>query len=382
MLWNRYQYTLDEQFLKEKAYPVIRDIATFYVNYGKLGADGLYHVAPAVAWEEPPIGRDAHSDCAAWRAIFPIAIEATAMLKVDQDKIPIWRERLSKAPPYPLRDGIFSRVIQNDGTPAPIDHYQWQLPNTSSVFPFSVIGIDSPPELKKTAENTFLHYRYNADAGHEFLPVVAARLGQPEWLRAALFQYIQYFQVYDQGLLNYYNIFGQKEVGEGAAVELHPYLEASGIMATTVNETLLQSYNSIIRVFPALPEHWTARFILRATGSFLVASEHRGPADIPYILLQPIGGSARPCRIAIPWKEGVSVRAGMESVSCKVDDGIATFTAKPQVIYAITPKGTKLTDIPMVKEGFAHEYSPVRLGNCWYGSSENDTAHTGTFPIW
>ncbi len=382
MMWNRYQYTLDAAFLRDKAYPVIRDCAAFYAHYAKLGPDGLYHVSPTMSWEEPPVGADSQPDCAAWRAIFPLAIEASEMLGVDRDQVTVWKDLLAKAPPYPVRDGLFSVVMRDDGTPEPTDHFQWQLPNLSAVFPYSVIGIGSDPALKKLADDTFVRYRYNADAGHEFLPVIAARLGNAEWWRGAMFQYVQYMQVYDQGLFHYYNTVGSKEKESGNGGELHPYLEGSGILATAVNEMLLQSYDGIIRVFPATPERWPARFIMKAAGSFLVASEHRGRDGIPYVAILPEGGGKRLCRMAIPWPEGCDLKVDGKTQKVAVENGTATFDTTPGVVYVLTPKGKSLSDVAMVEVGFKTPYSPCRLGNVWYGTKDGQNDHTSTFPLW
>ena len=211
LLWDRYRYTLDTAFLRTKAYPVIRDVAEFYVNYGKLGEDGLYHVEPSLSWEERPLGRDGHADCAAWRAIFAMVLAAADTLGVDTGRRRIWQERLRHAPPYPLDNGRFSVVMRRDGTPEPTAHFQWQLPNLSSVYPYGVIGIESPRPLRQLAEATFDRYRYNADAGHEYLPVIAARLGRADWWRGALYLFQQFFQNFDQGLFNYYSMVGNKD---------------------------------------------------------------------------------------------------------------------------------------------------------------------------
>jgi hypothetical protein len=235
------------------------------------------------------------------------------------------------------------------------------------------------------AERTFDRYRYNADAGHEFLPVIAARLGNADWFRDALFRYVQYFQEFDQGLFNYYNAVGNKEFGTAAEANLHPYLEASGNLATSVNEALLQSYDGTIRVFPALPARWPGRFLLRAAGSFLVCSERRaeqGEESTPYILIEPEGGEARLCRVALPWKQGADLTAQGAHVSFTVKNGIAEFTARPGNIYVFTPKGKKLDDVPLAKVGFVTEYSPARLGNVWYGNREGQNNHSSNFPLW
>lgn len=382
MMWNRYQYTLDNAFLREKAWPVIRDCAEFYVDYAKLGDDGLYHVGPAISWEEPPIGRDTHADCAAWRAIFPIAIRVARQLRESRDRIPIWQDRLAKAPPYPIQDNLFSVVMRNDGTPEPTNHFQWQLPNLSSVFPYSVIGISADQRMKQLADDTFSRYRYNADAGHEFLPVITARLGNSEWWRSAMFRYIQYFQCHDQGLFNYYNLHGSKMLELGGGDDAHPYLEGSGIMATGVNEMLLQSYDGIIRVFPAVPERWQARFILRAAGSFMVASEHRGRTGIRYIAIQPVGGAKRLCRVAIPWKGGVELVSNKKPVKFQKSAGNAEFMTRPGQVYLLTPKGVKIDSIPMVDVAFKKSYSPCRIGNTWIGSRDGQMNHTSDFPLW
>ena len=382
LLWDRYQFTLDKDFLG-RAYPVLRDVAEFYVNYGKRGPDGHYHLQPSQSWEESPVGRDGHGDCAAWRAVFAMTIEAATILGSDADRIPVWQERLKHAPEYPVRDGVFSVVVRNDGTPEPPNHFQWQLPNLSGVFPYGVIGMDGPAALRRTAAATFARYRHNADAGHEYLPVVAARLGDAEAWRAALFTFVQFFQNFDQGLFNYYSSMGNKDEEYAANTPtLHPYLESSGIFATAVNEMLLQSHGNVIRVFPAAPKHWPCRFLLLARGAFLVASEHRAGGEIPYVLVQPVGGQTRTCQLAVPWKSGAHVRVNGKIVAHKTLRGKIAFEARPDTVYAVLPKGRRLADVPIVEIGYAAAYSPSRLGAVWYGQKEGANNHTVTFPLW
>lgn len=383
LMWNRYLYTLDVEFLREKAYPVIRDVAEFYINYGKLGPDGLYHVEPCLSWEERPIGRDGHADCAAWRAIFAMAIKASATLGVDREKVKVWRERLRKAPPYPVKDGVFSVVMREDGTPEPPEHFQWQLPNLSAVYPYEVLDRQSPAAWRRIAEQTFERYRYNADAGHEYLPVIAARLGNADGWRAALYQFIQFFQAFDQGAFDYFNIAGNKaETVPQQRELLYTYLEASGIFATAVNEMLLQSHGGLVSVFPAMPPRWHGRFILRAAGSLMVASEHRGSEGVPYILIQPVGGAARTCQVLIPWPQGASVVCDGRKVAGPMKGKRLTFDLEPGKVYALTPKGKRLRDVPVVDIEPRADCSPSRLGMVWYGSREGANCHTGTFPIW
>ena len=116
-----------------------------------------------------------------------MAIWAARRLDVDAGRIGVWKERLRRAPPYPVADGLFSVVMRKDGTPEPTDHFQWQDSNLSGVFPYGSIGLGSPAAERRMAEATFARYRYNPDAGHEYLPLIAARLGLAEGWRGENF---------------------------------------------------------------------------------------------------------------------------------------------------------------------------------------------------
>jgi hypothetical protein len=76
--------------------------------------------------------------------------------------------------------------------------------------------------------------------------------------------------------------------------------EYLGVHLCAMNESLLQSYNDKIRVFPALPKDagLVTRFTLAARGGFLVTSEREG-GDIKYVgLKSQLGGMAT---VINPW---------------------------------------------------------------------------------
>jgi hypothetical protein len=76
--------------------------------------------------------------------------------------------------------------------------------------------------------------------------------------------------------------------------------EYLGVHLSAMNESLLQSYNGSIRVFPALPSDSTlvTRFTLAARGGFLVTSE-REAADVKYVGLKSLRGSS--ATVVNPW---------------------------------------------------------------------------------
>jgi hypothetical protein len=153
-------------------------------------------------------------------------------------------------------------------------------------------------------------------------------------------------------------------------------------MATGVNEMLLQSHGGILRVFPATPERWSARFILRAQGSFLVGSEHRGRSGVPYIAIEPVGGAKRLCWVAFPWSTGATLTMDGRPVAVTAAKGVVTFDAVPGTVYVLTPRGSRVADVPMHAVGFKKQVAPCRLGNTWLGSRDGAMNHSKEFPLW
>jgi len=86
-------------------------------------------------------------------------------------------------------------------------------------------------------------------------------------------------------------------------------MEPLAILAAAINEMLMQSHESAIRVFPAVPDGWQCAFTLRARGGFLVSAE-RAAADSAVapgaavatarVVIESLLGQA--CRIVAPWE--------------------------------------------------------------------------------
>jgi len=76
--------------------------------------------------------------------------------------------------------------------------------------------------------------------------------------------------------------------------------EYLGVHLIVMNESLLQSYNDKLRVFPALPNDASlvTRFTLAARGGFLVTSEREG-GDVKYVGLKSNLGNM--ATVVNPW---------------------------------------------------------------------------------
>ncbi len=78
-----YLFTRDEKFLREKAYPMLKETLTFHLSMLHKEADGLYHVYPCDARESYWWIKDSITDLSALRATLPILIHESERLGVD-----------------------------------------------------------------------------------------------------------------------------------------------------------------------------------------------------------------------------------------------------------------------------------------------------------
>ena len=82
------------------------------------------------------------------------------------------------------------------------------------------------------------------------------------------------------------------------------WTEALGIIAP-LQEMMLQSWDGIIRLFPAFPEDLDASFTdWRAEGAFLVTASHNRGVITGVSILSERGGT---CAVCVPWSGGTKI---------------------------------------------------------------------------
>ena len=84
-IWRRYEYTLDKEWLRGRAYPMLKAAAEFYRNFPNLkkGADGRYHIHHVNSNESVKGARDTDEDLSAMRGVLAAALRAAELLNVD-----------------------------------------------------------------------------------------------------------------------------------------------------------------------------------------------------------------------------------------------------------------------------------------------------------
>jgi hypothetical protein len=90
----------------------------------------------------------------------------------------------------------------------------------------------------------------------------------------------------------------------------HMGMESMSVLACAMNESLLQSYDGIIRVAPAMTKEQNARFTLHAVDGFVVSTEIKGGKPA-WISVRSLLGKS--CRIENLWPKSYLYKNGKKS---------------------------------------------------------------------
>jgi len=142
LAWQRYRFTGDEAWLREKAYPLIKGAAEFYRHFPNLrkGADGVYHIHHTNSGESDWNSRDAAYEVAVMHMVFPLAARASEILGVDSELRPLWKEIGEHLPPMP--PGRSGAVGSQGGGGRPFGAFVYNGPG-------AIEPIGPEPELKR-----------------------------------------------------------------------------------------------------------------------------------------------------------------------------------------------------------------------------------------
>jgi hypothetical protein len=298
-IWRQYQATDDRAFL-EANYPLIADAARFLLAYATVGADGKLHTFPSNAHESQWDVHDPITDITAMKALFPIAIDAATELGADPDLVAELRAAIPRIPDFPRTDrathtqlktaaddGDGNTVLGFSSDPTAPFRNSENL-DLEPVWPYNLIGDTSP--LFDLARLTYANRRNTNSNSWTYDPVHAARLGLGTEVATRLNASTARFQVYPNGMAAW-NTSNLQE----------PYDEHAGVTALAINESLVQDYDGILRIAPALPPGWD--------GEGTVFLQHRSKAHVQVqdgvITTAAIeSGSDHDIRVRNPWAEG------------------------------------------------------------------------------
>lgn len=257
-LWDYYRYKMDHEFLRDKAYPLFRQIARFFEGYLQMNAEsGCYEIFPDISPEQGPLTRNSTCSLSSVKYVLQIAVEANELLGEEEVDRLKWKQLADNLAPYPTAESKRYGDVLLDSEWAPTDLHLRHPSLLMPIYPIGEIDKWSESTLRHRAENT-LRYAANQNEYGMFqfgwLSCAASRLGKGNTALRLLYEQGIDLSLRSNGLfaeeterwMNYCNITNEPLY--------HPHMmEASGEMVAAVNEMLLQSYDGVIHVFPALP---------------------------------------------------------------------------------------------------------------------------------
>jgi len=315
-MYAEYEYTNDAAYLRKSAYPFIRAVTEFYAGVLALSPEsGRYHVTRSNAHETYWGVTDAITDLAAVRSLFPIAIAASEVLGADGERRIEWRRILEGLAPYPLtEDG--ARYAPH--APPPAINHNWENITSELVWPYGVTGIDAGDYRRALDGWINRPYPY----GNIWSPdaIQAARLGLGDEVLKGLKRLIGTYQTYPNGLTD----------------DSNGRFEYLGSDLSAVNESLLQSHDGKIRVFPAPPStpEFDGKFTLLARGAFLLSSEYQNN-ETKYVVIRSLAGNR--ATLENPWRGGrVRVRRSADNTTLlTTTQDEFSFDTTPNTVYVI-----------------------------------------------
>ncbi len=258
-LWYYYEYTLDEDYLRNEAYPLFLKVCEFLLGVFKYdGPRGYYSVFPDISPEQGPLAHDSIATVASAKYLFRFTLEAAKILNDGSPLLEkIKRVCENTAPYFTSGEGTYGRHLI-DSEEAPefmwIRHPGMLMP----LYPIGEYGIDSPEKTKKVLSDTLDYLEDRCETGifqGSWLAAAAARLGQGQRALRLLYERGLDHMMRENGLcaeqtdrfINFCLTCRQPLY--------YPCMtEFTGEMTSALNEMLLQSHGGVIRVFPALPD--------------------------------------------------------------------------------------------------------------------------------
>ena len=359
-IWQQYQDTGDLNFLRTY-YPIIMNSALFLYSYATKGSDGLLHTV-SNAHETQWNVQDPTTTIAAMQAIFPVEVQAAALLNTDSTLSSELTTAESELPDYARTDGsthqqLLTASSDSAGTDVIGDSYQptatfhnQENIGLEPVWPYNDISDTS--SLFALAQRTFTDRPYVNALDWTEDPIDAARLDLPSSVSSTLVADVEKYQVFPSGMASWLG---------GSSTE--PFIEEPGVVTTALDEALATDYDGTLRIAPAWPSGWDA------SGTIAIQDDTQVDVQIEGGVTTTVGivaGATHSMTIRNPWSgqsvQVVNSTTGATAVAATTA-GTFTLNAVGGDSYLVEPTANPTTALTFSQVTGTAATAAKHLGN-------------------